>query len=693
MDIILTISLLASNRRESLERCLDSLKPLLVKIPSELIIVVTGTDEKVLEIAQKYTPQVITFEWCDDFSAARNIGLKAAQGEWFLYIDDDEWFDNVEEICQFFLSGEYKHYHSAHYIQRNYNNWNGTKYSDFSAFRMVQRYPESRFQGAIHEELVPRIEPCKYLQTCVHHYGYVKDAENKNNQKTSRNIPMLLQAIEGHPKQVKNYIQITKEYDLAGDWKSAEEYCRKGAFICRESKDYHSYGWLQAYFSYLISKKPGNASAISEVETILAQESPTELICLVLYQHIIHMCSEEKETEKAVLYGRKFEKLLKEMDKKPFLWEQQEYGEFCENYIKSPEHLYGTRAKCITCALESHDWASAAYFLKFFPWDSESLLCRYYPNLELWTETYPSPVIEILLEILTDLVNRLGISDMSDIQDDLDSSIPVYLLIQKALDYLKNGNKDDGLNLFLYCILHTENPYLLQQLFKEGIRYQISIIPFVTRIGLDMWNLLVERASKELPFTLNNRFKVCEEEIANRYPIHSLCLKRYRLEQKLFKGFPLWDELITDLKEYCLCITEFYRNLYREEVFAAETNIFLPADCRFAQVVLEALKEWEHGQISEVVRMLGEAFHIYPDMTGVITEVFRQAARKLDDPALNTGTEFLMLANQMKETLRTLAETNEAAQACEILNQLLPLLPEDMELIWMRQELIRRKKS
>ncbi|MXP73926.1 glycosyltransferase [Lachnospiraceae bacterium WCA-9-b2] len=80
MDIILTISLLASNRRESLERCLDSLKPLLVKIPSELIIVFTGTDKKVLEIAQKYTPQIITFEWCNDFSAARNIGLEAAQG-------------------------------------------------------------------------------------------------------------------------------------------------------------------------------------------------------------------------------------------------------------------------------------------------------------------------------------------------------------------------------------------------------------------------------------------------------------------------------------------------------------------------------------------------------------------------------------------------------------------------------------
>ena len=78
MDIILTISLLASDRRESLERCLDSLKPLLVKLPSELIIVFTGTDPKVREIAETYTPQVIPFTWCGDFSSARNAGLKEA---------------------------------------------------------------------------------------------------------------------------------------------------------------------------------------------------------------------------------------------------------------------------------------------------------------------------------------------------------------------------------------------------------------------------------------------------------------------------------------------------------------------------------------------------------------------------------------------------------------------------------------
>ena len=93
------------------------------------------------------------------------------------------------------------------------------------------------------------------------------------------------------------------------------------------------------------------------------------------------------------------------------------------------------------------------------------------------------------------------------------------------------------------------------------------------------------------------------------------------------------------------------------------------------------------------MHLLGEAYHIRPDMTGVITELFRQAARRLDDPALRAGEEFLQLAAQMKGMLHTLMETGQNPQAEEIMNQLLPLMPEDLELIHARQELIRRSKS
>ena len=59
MKLPLTISLLASSRIRSLERCLDSLKPLLQTVPAELIVVFTGTDDGVRQVAERYTDQIV----------------------------------------------------------------------------------------------------------------------------------------------------------------------------------------------------------------------------------------------------------------------------------------------------------------------------------------------------------------------------------------------------------------------------------------------------------------------------------------------------------------------------------------------------------------------------------------------------------------------------------------------------------
>ena len=94
MNIQLSISMLVSDRMETLGKCLASLKPLLTELDSELIVVFTGKNEETLELIQQYTTHIIPFTWCDDFSKARNAGLKEAKGEWFLYLDDDEWFED-----------------------------------------------------------------------------------------------------------------------------------------------------------------------------------------------------------------------------------------------------------------------------------------------------------------------------------------------------------------------------------------------------------------------------------------------------------------------------------------------------------------------------------------------------------------------------------------------------------------------
>ncbi len=694
MDIRLSISLLASDRKESLMRCLDSLKPLLARIPAELIIILTSTEEAVRRIAEQYTPQIIPFSWCSDFSAARNTGLEAAQGEWFLYIDDDEWFDDTEEICQFFLSGEYRDYHSAHYIQRNYQNWNGTQYSDFSAFRMVRRLPGTRFQGTIHEELTPRMEPCKYFGTCVHHYGYVESSGSL--RKTSRNIPLLLRAIGNDPLKVKNYIQLAKESDLAGDRKSAEKYCRMGLEICREAergvqKDTGLKGWLLAFLSCLVSENPGNASGISEIETILSREQPSELIRLVLYQQLVHLYAEE-EPKKAVQYGRKFEGLLDHMDETGGLWTRQGYGEFDENYIKSPERLYGARAGCAACALKTRDWDAALYFLKLFPWETEDILQRYYPFFEQWKEEYSPHFPRMLSEILEDRCIVCGIGDVSEIQMCQETGIPSYLLLQKARDDFNGGKQEEGLNLILYCMVHMEDGYLRQLCLNEALCHETSIVPLAAQMDLGAWNHLWETAADELPFALNSRMGKCAEEIGHRFPLHSLCVKRHGLGQKLHKGFPLWSGLTETLEDYCRCILEFYRGLYREEWLTEDNAAFLPAEYGFARISLKALEALRAEQTVEAVRLLRDAFHIYPEMTGVIIELTRQAVYRMNDPAKHADAEFLQLAGRMKDTLRTLMASGQTAQAAAILDQLLPLLPDDLELIRIRQEVIRRTK-
>ena len=49
-----------------------------------------GCGEQVRQIIEEYTDKIVDFEWCKDFSKARNAGLRKAKGKWFLFLDDDD---------------------------------------------------------------------------------------------------------------------------------------------------------------------------------------------------------------------------------------------------------------------------------------------------------------------------------------------------------------------------------------------------------------------------------------------------------------------------------------------------------------------------------------------------------------------------------------------------------------------------
>ena len=211
-DIVLSISMLASNRVESTKRCLDSLAPLRERVSCELIVVDTGCGPELRKLIEEYADIVTEFEWCNHFSKARNAGLALASGEWFMYLDDDEWFTDIEPMITFFESGKYKEYGSASYIQRNYLDMDGSQYSDSWVGRMIRLDEDTQFVSKIHEYLSPKRGSEIAIHAVVDHYGYVYPTEEAKWKHYKRNETLLLDMIQEEPDQVRWKMQLLLEY-------------------------------------------------------------------------------------------------------------------------------------------------------------------------------------------------------------------------------------------------------------------------------------------------------------------------------------------------------------------------------------------------------------------------------------------------------------------------------------------------
>lgn len=244
-EIKVTLSVLLSDRLDTIKRCLDSLVPLRESVNSELILTVTTEDPRVRRLAEEYGDRVLRFRWCNDFSKARNAGLEAALGNWFLYLDDDEWFEDCDELIRFFQKGECEKYAYADYIQRNYQDKGLHYYTDTPVSRMVNlRYGKKgrseknentsgedsgiRFKSRIHEYFDPVTGPGKLLgKTIALHTGYIQADEKTAQMRFRRNAPLLMQMMEEEPDHLRWPIQLVQEYRQVELWAWEAELGRK----------------------------------------------------------------------------------------------------------------------------------------------------------------------------------------------------------------------------------------------------------------------------------------------------------------------------------------------------------------------------------------------------------------------------------------------------------------------------------
>lgn len=228
----LSICMIVKNEEKYLERCLQAMQPLRNLIDMELIITDTGSTDRTIEIAKKYADVFLEFEWCDDFSAARNTGIEVARGLWFMYIDADEIFDeSIKWVAEFIKNKDRDMCASAIINRIDYADKQGNINHISKLPRLINIVKEKIFfYGIIHEKIEMPSNVVASIDAYLHHYGSINAVKSN---KINRNEPLLEKTISENPLD----IQARKELMYGtGDLFLKAKLCEEALAIIEEFK-------------------------------------------------------------------------------------------------------------------------------------------------------------------------------------------------------------------------------------------------------------------------------------------------------------------------------------------------------------------------------------------------------------------------------------------------------------------------
>lgn len=684
---ILTISLLSSNRRDTIRKCLDSLKTLRERVPSELIIVDTSQNEEMKEILEEYTDKIIPFTWCNDFSKARNVGLDAAKGEWFLYLDDDEWFIDTVEIEEFFLSGDYKEYTLAYYLQRNYSDYAGTNFQDARVSRMFRIWNQIHFASSIHEYPDPITGKTKLLHSVVEHYGYVYDTEEKRYQHFWRNVTLLQDMIQKERKNSRWWLQLLQEYRNVGQLPEMARCCEEAISIFEKEKDPFSKIAMGSFYNAILFKHLGlfeYEQAEEMLKKALANKNITKMCRAALYASAVCLYFHKEEYALCEEYSSKYFALYEEFKDKEE--EQYKQGYFFVEDAFSQEHREQVSCLFIMCGLKRDDASALKTYFWTFNWEGRLLF--------LETD---------FIEQVVDAFGRLPYEEefvrMAETMVKRDSIAEVIMRCLEKKEHAAAEGFDRLRRIFLQ--IDSKLPYLLYLKLSE-ITESAALKAFMKAVTFFEWKAAVDRfcmqAAPDTVIQLGRLLTESGREFAGSRSEYfflkdaEVALGRCSLED--------YEELQAHIACFCEKNLTFYHRFFKSSAFLGEMEM-LPVQGRAAVMLQRALDAQSEGDIKAVSAALKESIKIYPPITNVVrayTELFaaRQKARMNEQKraeqqeSLMVSAQMQQLGTQIKKKIRQLLEQGMAAEALQTLEQLKTFLPEDTELEGLEKEIRSR---
>jgi glycosyltransferase involved in cell wall biosynthesis len=201
---LLTAALIVRDEAQHLPDCLTSLRD----VVDDIVVVDTGSVDDSPAIAAAHGARVYHRAWDGDFAAARNAALDRCESEWILYIDADERLDPVQRPAVEELLSDAPEVAFRLLLRP----WAGA--TPYREYRLWRNDPRIRFEGVIHEKVVPAIHavgeadnrPIGVCDLLLTHVGYEGDQTRKHH----RNLPLLRRQVKAEPDNLFNWHHLAR---------------------------------------------------------------------------------------------------------------------------------------------------------------------------------------------------------------------------------------------------------------------------------------------------------------------------------------------------------------------------------------------------------------------------------------------------------------------------------------------------
>lgn len=199
MKPTISLAMIVRDAEKTLDKCLSTAKELV----DEIIIVDTGSKDKTLEIAGKYTDGIYFFDWINDFAAARNYAFSLCTKDFILWLDADD--EVVPEQAKKFKALDLS---DKDVVICNYQ----YAHDEFGVCtlpvpreRILRRSLGLKWVGRIHEVI-----PLPGTKQFLSDLDFPK--HNKQHGTSERNISILEEVVVENPQDSRNIYYLGKEY-------------------------------------------------------------------------------------------------------------------------------------------------------------------------------------------------------------------------------------------------------------------------------------------------------------------------------------------------------------------------------------------------------------------------------------------------------------------------------------------------